>query len=137
MPAFRRDAELYAQPTTWPGAKLPHAWVTRHGAKVSTLDLGGRGVFTLYTGIGGDAWSSAAADVGAQTGVEIRVVSIGHGQPYEDPFGTWAELREVEDSGAVLARPDLYVAFRAMRAPSTASAAEAALRDALVAILDR
>ena len=29
MPAFTRDPELYAQATTWPGAKLPHTWVTR------------------------------------------------------------------------------------------------------------
>ena len=137
MPEYRRDPELYAQPTTWPGAKLPHTWVTRHGAKVSTLDLGGRGAFTLYTGIGGDAWALAAASVGAELGLDVRVVSIGHGQPYEDPFGTWAALREVEDTGAVLARPDLYVAFRAMRAPSTAAAAEEALRNAMVAILAR
>lgn len=137
MPEYRRDAELYAQPTTWPGAKLPHTWVTRHGAKVSTLDLGGRGAFTLYTGIGGDAWVTAAGEVGRQLGVEIRTVSIGHGQAYEDPFGTWAALREVEDTGAVLARPDLYVGFRAMRVPSSSAAAEDALRNAMVAILAR
>src|ERR1700722_6925357 len=34
MPAFSRDPELYAQPTTWPGAKLPHTWVTRAGHRV-------------------------------------------------------------------------------------------------------
>lgn len=137
MPEYRRDHELYAQPTTWPGAKVPHTWVTKNGAKVSTLDLGGRGAFTLYTGIGGDAWGSAARTVGEELGVEIRVVSIGHGQPYEDPFGTWASLREVEDTGAVLTRPDNYVAFRAMRSPGSNDAAADSLRTALTAILSR
>lgn len=137
MPEYRRDHELYAQPTTWPGAKVPHTWVTKNGAKVSTLDLGGRGAFTLYTGIGGDAWGSAARTVGEELGVEIRVVSIGHGQPYEDPFGTWASLREVEDTGAVLTRPDNYVAFRAMRSPGSDDAAADSLRTALTAILSR
>ncbi|HEX2822522.1 MAG TPA: FAD-dependent monooxygenase, partial [Streptosporangiaceae bacterium] len=50
MPAFTRDPELYAQPTTWPGAKLPHTWVTRSGHRVSTLDLAGHGAFSVWTG---------------------------------------------------------------------------------------
>lgn len=137
MPAFARDPELYAQATTWPGAKLPHAWVTRNGAKVSTLDLGGKGAFTLYTGIGGDAWTIAARDAAAALGVDVRVVSIGPGQPIEDPYGTWAARREVGDTGAVLARPDLYVGFRAATAPATPAEASAALVDALRRILDR
>ena len=136
MPEYRRDAELYAQPTTWPGAKVPHTWVTRGGAKVSTLDLGGRGAFTVYTGIGGDAWVAAAAAASASLGVDVRVVCIGHGQEFEDPFGTWAELREVEDTGVVLTRPDNYVAFRAQRAPGS-DAEAAAARKSQVRTVDR
>ncbi len=31
---FDRDPELHYQPTTWPGARLPHAWLFgEHGAK--------------------------------------------------------------------------------------------------------
>jgi 2,4-dichlorophenol 6-monooxygenase len=26
-PAFELDAELHYQPTTWPGARIPHVWV--------------------------------------------------------------------------------------------------------------
>lgn len=137
MPEYRRDAELYAQPTTWPGAKVPHTWVTRAGAKVSTLDLGGRGAFTVYTGIGGDVWASAAQTAAAELGIDVRVVCIGHGQEYEDPFGTWATLREVDDTGVVLTRPDNYVAFRAKRAPESAGDASSALTAALRVILDR
>jgi 2,4-dichlorophenol 6-monooxygenase len=137
MPAYTRDEELYAHPTTWPGAKLPHTWVTCDGVKVSTLDLGGHGAFTLYTGIGGDAWAAAAGVVGERLGVDVRVVSIGHGQRYEDPFGAWAELRGVGDSGAVLSRPDNYVAFRAQSAPASEAGAIDSLQAALSAILAR
>ena len=137
MPPFTRDRDLYAQPTTWPGAKLPHAWVTRNGAQVSTLDLGGKGAFTLFTGIGGQVWAEAAAAVSAQLGIELRVVSIGPGQPYEDPFATWADLREIADDGAILTRPDLYVAYRATTAPASPDEATAQLRGALRAVLGR
>ncbi|MEN9507006.1 MAG: hypothetical protein RI958_2932 [Actinomycetota bacterium] len=137
MPAYARDPELYAHPTTWPGAKLPHAWVTRNGVKVSTLDLGGKGAFTLYTGIGGDVWVTAAREAGTSLGIEVRVVIIGPGQEIEDPYGTWAARRETTDTGAVLARPDLYVGFRADTAPSSAVDASVALTAALRQILDR
>ena len=104
MPAFTRDPELYAQPTTWPGAKLPHTWVTRDGHRVSTLDLAGHGTFSVWTGIGGQAWLDAAEAFSAETGLPVTLVSVGPGQPFEDPYGTWAELREISDGG-VLAGP--------------------------------
>jgi 2,4-dichlorophenol 6-monooxygenase len=111
-PGFERDAELYHQATTRPGAKLPHAWVGRSGHRVSTLDLGGHGHFTLFTGIGGDAWVSAARRVGAGLGVEIATVVIGPGQAYEDLYDDWARLRETADAGCVLTRPDNHVCYR-------------------------
>jgi hypothetical protein len=41
------------------------------------------------------------------------VVSIGADCDYEDPFGDWARASGVEDDGAVLVRPDQFVAWRA------------------------
>lgn len=56
-PAFDRDPELHYHPTIWPGARLPHVWVfDGKGKKHSSLDLSGRGQFTLFTGIGGAPW---------------------------------------------------------------------------------
>jgi len=104
---------------------------------VSTLDLGGRGGFTVYTGIGGDAWVAAAAAASEQLGVTVRAVSIGHGQEFEDPYGTWAGLREVEDTGVVMSRPDNYVCFRAQSAPPSVAEATAALVGALSSVLAR
>ena len=137
MPEYQRDPELYAQPTTWPGAKLPHTWVTRGGRRVSTLDLAGHGRFTLVTGIGGQPWLNAAAGLGADLGLAITPALIGPGQPYEDPYGTWAALREIDDGGVLLVRPDLYVAARHLAAPASAEQARAWLAATLSAILAR
>ena len=32
-PEYTRDPELYYHPTTWPGARLPHAWLEHRGAQ--------------------------------------------------------------------------------------------------------
>jgi 2,4-dichlorophenol 6-monooxygenase len=137
VPEYQRDPELYAQPTTWPGAKLPHTWVTRGGRRVSTLDLAGHGRFTLVTGIGGQPWLDAATELGAGLGLDITPVLIGPGQPYEDPYGTWAALREIDDGGVLLVRPDLYVAARHLAAPAAPGQARDWLAAALSAILAR
>ncbi|MEU8972826.1 FAD-dependent monooxygenase [Streptomyces monashensis] len=127
-PGFTRDPELHHQPSSRPGAKLPHTWITSGTRRLSTLDAVGRGRFTLLTGIGGDAWVRAAQ---AQE-IDIATVVIGPGQEYEDPYGDWARLSEVSDAGALLVRPDGYVAFRHA---SAAPDAEALLTNALRRIL--
>ncbi len=137
MPEYRRDPELYAQPTTWPGAKLPHTWVTENGRRVSTLDLGGHGRFSLVTGIGGRPWLDAAAALVESTGVAITPVSIGPGERFEDPYGTWAALREIDDGGALLVRPDLYIAARHLHSPESAEQAYEWLAGALRSVLRR
>jgi 2-polyprenyl-6-methoxyphenol hydroxylase-like FAD-dependent oxidoreductase len=137
MPEFTRDPELCAQATTWPGAKLPHAWVTRAGVRRSTLDLGGHGGFSLWTGIGGQAWLDAAASLTADTGLPITLISIGPGQTIEDPYGSWAELSELADGGVLLVRPDLYIAARHRADPSSPEAAGLWLRSSLESVLGR
>jgi len=113
-PAFERDAELHYQATTWPGARLPHCWLFDHdsGEKFSTLDLCGGGAFTLFTGIGGEAWEETAKSVGAEFGLNVRVHVIGPRRKYVDHTGDWARAREVSDKGCVLVRPDQHVAWR-------------------------
>lgn len=113
-PAFELDAELHYQPTTWPGARIPHVWLFEHGsgAKHSTLDLCGKGRFTIFTGIGGEAWETAARDVGEELGVPLDVRLIGPRRDIEDLTGDWARAREVSDTGCILVRPDHHVAWR-------------------------
>lgn len=137
MPEYERDPELYARPTSWPGAKLPHTWVTSRGRRVSTLDLAGHGRFAVVTGIGGESWLEAAAELGDKLGIEITPVPIGPGKPYEDPYGTWAGLREIDDGGVLLVRPDLYVAARHSSAPLSPDYAREWLADGLGAVLGK
>ncbi|MET9905378.1 FAD-dependent monooxygenase [Streptomyces sp. NPDC006476] len=133
-PGFARDPELHFQPSTRPGAKLPHAWLSAGTRNLSTLDLGGNGRFTLITGIGGEPWTEAARILGKEFGLEIATAVIGPGQEHEDPYGDWTRLREIGDSGALLVRPDNHVAFRRQDATGDVTAA---LRDALRQILGR
>ncbi|WP_323019641.1 FAD-dependent monooxygenase [Pararhodobacter sp.] len=114
-PALELDADLYYQPTTWPGARLPHAWLYRRdtGAETSTLDLCGKGRFTILTGLGGEAWAEAAAKVADRLGIDLVTHVIGPRQPYVDHGGDWARICEIRDSGCLLVRPDQHVAWRA------------------------
>jgi 2,4-dichlorophenol 6-monooxygenase len=121
-PAFTRDRELYYQATTWPGAHLPHVWVEHHGIRKSTLDLAGKGRFTLLTGIGGECWSAAAAAVEATYGLPVDVVSIGPaGRDAQDIYADWYRQSEVDEDGCIVVRPDMYVAWRAKQAVANAS----------------
>lgn len=115
LPQFTRDSYLYYHPTTYPGCRLPHAWLGRAqpAPLVSTLDLCGKGGFTLLTGIGGQGWKDAAEKIANRIGFEIRVFTIGPGCDYEDVYFKWSDQREVDETGAVLVRPDLFVGWRA------------------------
>jgi 2,4-dichlorophenol 6-monooxygenase len=112
-PAFELDPVLHYQPTTWPGARLPHVWVfDAKGARHSTLDLSGKGRFTLLTGIGGEAWVAAAETLAAELGIALVAHVIGPRRAWLDHTGDWARAREVSDAGCVLVRPDQHVAWR-------------------------
>ena len=112
-PDFDMDAELHYQPTTWPGARLPHVWLfDEAGGKHSSLDLCGHGKFTLFTGISGHAWADAAQIIGPEFGLDLAARIIGPRRKYLDHTGDWARAREVSDAGCVLVRPDHHVAWR-------------------------
>jgi len=112
-PKFEKDPELHFQQTTWPGARLPHAWVFGpRGEKSSTLDLVGHGHMTVLTGIGGQGWVDAAKNLGKELKLDIRAIVIGPRQHWQDYSGDWALVREVRDGGAILVRPDQHVAWR-------------------------
>jgi 2,4-dichlorophenol 6-monooxygenase len=105
------DPELVYQPSSCPGARIPHVWIEKNNQPLSTLDVVGQGRFTLLTGIGGSRWREAAAALAA-TGFPIRCITIGPSQDYEDPFGDWARASEIDDDGALLVRPDQFIAWR-------------------------
>ncbi|MEQ3549761.1 FAD-dependent monooxygenase [Pseudonocardia nematodicida] len=121
-PAYDRDPELWYHPTTWPGARLPHCWLGRGQDRVSTHDVTGKGRFALLTGISGEAWAHAAAEASARLGIEVDFHVIGPGRELTDVYDDWARLREVEESGCVLVRPDAHVAWRSHQLPDDPAA---------------
>jgi hypothetical protein len=105
-------------PSTYPGSKVPHAWLystTNPSKLISTIDVAGKGSFTLFTGIGGGAWKTAVARAAEELDVPITVHSIGFQQDYEDAYLEWGKLRGIDESGCVLIRPDRVVAWRHQR----------------------
>jgi len=128
-----QDSELYHEPCTYPGRRLPHVWLRKRipGPLVSTLDVAGKGNFALFTGIGGEAWKQAAEIMTKETGIELVVVEIGWGLEWEDVYLDWEVKREVEENGCVLVRPDCFVAWRSMKGGDEVGNLRKALRAVL------
>ncbi len=120
-------------PSARPGARAPHVWLRRDGALLSSIDLFGKG-FVLLTGRGGRAWLQAAAHRAGAFGPRFAAFSIGAG-PLEDPEGQWQRAYGVEEDGAVLVRPDGYVAWRSAAMPPEPAAALASTAHRLLASL--
>jgi 2,4-dichlorophenol 6-monooxygenase len=103
-------------PTTHPGARLPHAWIQRDGARISTLDLVPLDRFVLLTSSA--AWADAGRALSTHD-VPLDVVLI-------DPA-----FSDLADDCAVLVRPDQHVGWRAVGPDGDAVAT---LRAALAAL---
>jgi 2-polyprenyl-6-methoxyphenol hydroxylase-like FAD-dependent oxidoreductase len=116
-----------------PGTRVPHVWVQRDGARMSTLDLLGTG-FTLFTGPGGAEWVSAAQSTSESLGVSIDVYQIGANADARDVEGRWAQLTGLSATAALLVRPDDFVAWRAQTLPESPARE---LRQVLCRILAR
>jgi 2-polyprenyl-6-methoxyphenol hydroxylase-like FAD-dependent oxidoreductase len=95
-----------------PGTRAPHLWLMHRGKSVSTLDLFGTG-FVLLAGPAGGGWC-AAATAAAQRfpGLPLLAHLIG-GPDFGDPGGEFAQAYGLTPEGAVLVRPDGFVAWRA------------------------
>ncbi len=135
QPQPTQDSELYYYPTTFPGSRLPHVWLQRDNQSVSTLDLVGKGRFTVLTGMGGDAWRDAASDAEQYFGITVDTYIIGPARDFTDLYGDWAEMREIAEAGCLLVRPDGHIAWRASSAPRGIEHAITSLRDAMAQIL--
>jgi 2-polyprenyl-6-methoxyphenol hydroxylase-like FAD-dependent oxidoreductase len=89
------------------GSRAPHAWVTVQDQRVSTLDLF-RDRLTLLTGPSAEQWRAEAAALAAN-GIPIVCYSVG--REFADPDGGFAAAYGLGQDGAVLVRPDGYVAW--------------------------
>jgi hypothetical protein len=95
-----------------PGCRLPHRWLTRGGERISSLDLVDFR-FTLLAGPQGGAWLEALENVTKRLGVPVDGHRVGGGSETEDADGAWPAGTGIEDSGALLVRPDGFVGWRA------------------------
>ncbi len=134
-PAPVDDIRVY-EPGTRPGAPLPHAWIDdEDGNRRPLKDLIAPGRFLLIAGEDGLAWCEAARQLTEQTGIPLDALRIGHldGDLY-DPRCAWLRHRQIAADGAILVRPDRFVAWRS---PAGSSDPRAALACALGQILPR
>ncbi|MDR3721233.1 MAG: FAD-dependent monooxygenase [Candidatus Acidoferrales bacterium] len=115
-----------------PGTRAPHIFLQRDGRQISTLDLFDRN-FTLLAGPEGNAWCECAVAAARQLGIEIDVHRVG-ANGLADPDGAFAVAYGMSPTGAVLVRPDGFVAWRA-KTGEAASASE--ISSALASVLCR
>lgn len=129
---FERDACLHVQPTTRPGAKIPHAWVVdRSGKRISVLDLVSVSKLTLFTGLSGKIWFDAIGGLGLQC---LKAVVIGEDYA-KDLYLDWARSSEIAEHGALIVRPDGFVAWRTSELPESADEAAAILASVVEKLL--
>ncbi|MBW0017949.1 MAG: FAD-dependent monooxygenase [Mycobacterium sp.] len=118
-------------PSATPGCRAPHVWLGNEREPVSTLDLFGAG-FTVLAGPDGGIWRKAAAGAARQLGVPIASYVVGD-PGLADHTNTFFGHYEINHDGAVLVRPDGYVAWR----NATGHSNGAPLIQAVEQILDR
>ena len=124
------------RPSTRPGSPLPHAWIDDdEGGRRPIKDLVPPGRFLLIAGEEGQAWVDAAREVAGAAGVPLDALRIGNIDCYLfDPRCTWLRHREIGPEGAILVRPDRFVAWRSLTAAEDPAGA---LASALGAVLAR
>jgi 2-polyprenyl-6-methoxyphenol hydroxylase-like FAD-dependent oxidoreductase len=121
------------EPSGRPGTRAPHVALTRAGAPISPLDLFGRD-FVLLTGPAGDEWCAAARAVASHLALRVDAYRIGDGGDLTDDGGRFTEVYGIGADGAVLVRPDGFIAWRAEAAHGEG---ERMLADTLALVLAR
>jgi 2,4-dichlorophenol 6-monooxygenase len=115
LPPALEPIRVY-EPSTRPGSPLPHAWIDDEaGARRPIKDLVAPGRFLLIAGEEGEDWCEAARELAAAEQLPLDALRIGHldGDLF-DPRLMWLRRREIGPAGAILVRPDRYVAWRSM-----------------------
>jgi 2-polyprenyl-6-methoxyphenol hydroxylase-like FAD-dependent oxidoreductase len=99
------------EPSGRPGFRAPH--VPIDGASRSMLDLFGR-TFVVVAGPSGEAWRAAAQAATARGPVTVDAYRLG--AEIDDPGRDVERVYGLGADGAVLVRPDGFVAWRSMSA---------------------
>ncbi|WP_333741494.1 FAD-dependent oxidoreductase [Streptomyces sp. IBSBF 2806] len=98
-----------------PGSRAPHLWVRRADERISTLDLYERSLVLLSDADEPGGWHEAAGRIAAELALPLRSYRVGNGSDADlvpDDGVDWAERHGTTRGGAVLVRPDGFVAWR-------------------------
>jgi len=131
---------LVKPPDQWtgePGTHAPHLWLQREGKPISTLDLFGSH-FVLLVGPQGLHWKEAARSTKEALYLPLDSYQIGGdagdlidaGHKFCDAYGITA-------TGAVIVRPDGFIAWRSRATEELEQEVEQALMQALSTLLLR
>ncbi|MEY4247964.1 MAG: 2,4-dichlorophenol 6-monooxygenase, partial [Actinomycetota bacterium] len=83
-------------PSTEPGCRLPHGWLTRNDQRISSLDLIDLTETTVIAG--------------PTAKVDGNCLQVGH--DFEDPNAWWSNVLGLPDDACITVRPDQHVASR-------------------------
>jgi 2-polyprenyl-6-methoxyphenol hydroxylase-like FAD-dependent oxidoreductase len=92
-----------------PGFRVPHVWVGKDGAQVSTVELAVDD-FVLLAGPDGQAWVDGAVAAAGALGIPLRGFVVG--TDLADVDGEFVARTGIGAAGAVLVRPDGFVGWR-------------------------
>jgi 2-polyprenyl-6-methoxyphenol hydroxylase-like FAD-dependent oxidoreductase len=106
------------EPSGRPGFRAPHLSVSAGGVEQSSLDLFGRD-FVVLAGSSGQGWCSSARAAGHTLGVPLDAYCVG--EDVTDADGKFETLYGTGPGGAVLVRPDGFVAWRSSTPHSSAN----------------
>jgi 2,4-dichlorophenol 6-monooxygenase len=111
------------QPSTRPGHSLPDRWVESLVDRKALGDLVGRGHFVLIAGAEGHGWVDAAVRVAKERSIALDAFTVGGTEgDWLDSRGGWKRVQEFGPGGAILVRPDRFIAWRSMDASTSAVA---------------
>jgi putative polyketide hydroxylase len=99
-------------PSGQPGSRAPHVVVERAGTRASTIDLFS-GQWVLFAGPNGGVWPDAAGRIPAAAPFALQCYRAGPGGEVQDVDNRWSTAYGVSADGAVLIRPDGFIAWRA------------------------
>jgi putative polyketide hydroxylase len=98
-----------------PGSRAPHMWLRHQGERISALDLYEQSLVLLSDAGEASGWHEAAVRLAEEMSVPLRSYRVGTGPDAEvapDGDADWSALHGTTPSGAVLVRPDGFVAWR-------------------------
>lgn len=112
LPAFA--FENPRQPSGRPGSRASHLRLERRGESISTLDILD-GQWVLLCGPDGEAWFDAVASVPEAHDFDVKCYRFGSNADFQGVQSSWSTTFGVTESGAILVRPDGFIAWRDKR----------------------